>query len=313
VRGASIPGTPSIISPAGPDADAIAQLWWVMLALAGLVYVVTLALLGLALVTRRRSPGTPWWGARWLVLGFGVGMPVVVLAPLTVLTLTTMRETIPPAQDEAGLVVEVTGYQFWWEVRYPDAGLVTANEVHVPVGVPVEFRLASEDVIHSFWVPRLAGKLDMIPGRVNSYRFSATEPGVYEGICAEFCGIQHAKMHFVLVAHEQADYDTWLAEQLDAPAVPDDPLAEAGREVFLAAGCGACHTVQGTSEGQVGPDLTTFASRRTLAAGLLDNVPGNRAGWVLDPQSLKQGANMPPSSLTGPELQSLLAYLDTLE
>ena len=284
-----------------------------MLAAGTAVYVLTLALMVVA-VRRRRDPDHdgPWRGGRRLVAAFGVAMPLLVLLPLMFLTVGTGRAIDRQDRDESELLVEVTGYQFWWEVRYPDEGLISANEVHVPVGRPVEFRLLSQDVVHSFWVPQLAGKLDMIPGRVNSYVFTAAEPGVYEGICAEFCGIQHARMHFRLVAHEPADYDAWLAARRDGPEPVGDGLAAAGREVFLVAGCASCHAVEGTSEARVGPDLSDLASRETLAAGLLDNNEGNLAGWILDPQSLKQGAGMPPSNLTGPELQALLAYLGTL-
>ena len=309
----ALTASPAIISPSGPDAAAVARLWWVMLAAGTVVYLLTMALLVVALRRRRARPEQrPWAGGRRLITGFGVGMPLVVLVPLMLLTVLTGRATDAQDVDEAEVVVEVTGFQFWWEVRYPDEDIVTANEVHVPVGQPVEFRLLSEDVIHSFWVPELAGKLDMIPGRTNRYVFTADEPGVYEGICAEFCGTSHARMQFRLVAHPPADYDAWLADRREPPEPPEDELAQQGREVFRTAGCAACHAVRGTSDGQVGPDLTDLATRETLAAGLLDNDRGNLGGWIMDPQSLKEGAGMPPTDLTGPELQALLAYLETL-
>jgi cytochrome c oxidase subunit 2 len=310
---AGLLASPSIISPAGPNAEAVARLWWVMLGAGTVVYLVTMVLLVVALRRRReRSPDRTWPGGRRLIAVFGVAMPVVVLVPLMFLTVATGRAMDRQDDEQAELLVEVTGYQFWWEVRYPDQDIVSANEIHVPVGRPVEFRLLSEDVIHSFWVPRLAGKLDMIPGRTNRYVFTAGEAGVYEGICAEFCGIQHARMHFRLVAHEPDDYQAWLDDRAEQRPPPAEGLAAEGREVFLTAGCASCHAVRGTSDARVGPDLTDLASRETLAAGLLDNNEGNLAGWILDPQSLKKGAGMPPSNLSGPELQALLAYLDTL-
>ena len=303
---------PSTVDPAGPDAAAIAELWWWMfgVATAICVLVVVLMLLALRRAHRREAPTElPW--TRSFVLGLGVVMPIAILVPLSIGTMFVGRET--HRIDDAPLVVDVIGHQFWWEVRYPDLGVVTANEIHVPVGTEVEFRLATADVIHSFWVPRLGGKLDMIPGRVNSYSLRADEPGVYEGICAEFCGIQHARMHFVLVAEEQEEFDAWAQAQAE-PATEDlSEGALAGREVFRTSSCAQCHRVAGVSEAEIGPDLTHLASRRTLAAGLLENNRGHLAGWVMDPQGIKPGARMPGSSLNGVELAALLDYLEELE
>jgi cytochrome c oxidase subunit 2 len=305
--------TPSILDPAGPEADAVAVLWWWMLGAGLFVLVLVLVLLGLALLrgsTRKRAASPTW--TRKAVVVLGIGLPAVILIPLSVATILVGRE-LDAVEPPEPLVVEVVGHQFWWEVRYPGLDVVTANEVHIPVGVPVEFRLRSEDVVHAFWVPQLAGKLDMIPGRETSYQFSAGKPGVYEGECAEFCGIQHAKMRFVLVAEPAQEFQEWVVEQRRPPLGDLPPLAEKGREVFRTSSCAACHTVEGVSDGDVGPDLTHLATRRTLAAGILENNRGNLGGWILDPQSLKQGVRMPGTSLSGPELQALLAFLEELE
>ena len=305
---------PSTLDPAGPAADAVAALWWWMfgLATAVCVLVVVLLLLALRRSRRRDAPTTSPW-ARRFVLGFGIVMPVLILVPLGVATVLVGRGLNTAGDGEAPLVVEVTGHQFWWEVRYPDLDVVTANEIHMPVGRPVEFRLAAGDVIHSFWVPRLGGKLDMVPGRPNSYVLEAHEPGVFEGLCAEFCGIQHARMHFLVIAQEEADFDAWAASVQEPGRADLSPEAELGREVFAASSCAQCHRVEGVSDGQVGPDLTHLASRRTLAAGVLENNRGNLAGWVLDPQGIKPGVRMPGTDLTGEELSALLDYLEELE
>ncbi len=192
---------------------------------------------------------------------------------------------------------------------------MTANEIRIPVGVPVEFVLRSADVIHSFWVPSLAGKLDMIPGRVNRYTFSAERPGIYRGQCAEYCGAQHALMAFSVVAQERADFDTWYVAQARNAREPTTELAEEGRKLFHASGCGACHTVRGTSaQGQLGPDLTHVGGRLTIAAGILPNNPGTLAAWVASAQHLKPGNRMPSfATFSGPELRSLAAYLGSLQ
>jgi cytochrome c oxidase subunit 2 len=211
------------------------------------------------------------------------------------------------------VTVEVIGHQFWWEIRYPDSGVVTANEITIPAGEPVRLLLRSADVIHSFWVPQLHGKMDLVPGRENTFWVTADTPGRYRGICAEFCGIQHAKMHKLVVALDRPDFDAWLQDQQAEAAEPATEQARRGREVFLQSSCVECHAVRGhTPPNDVGPDLTHLASRFTLAAGILPNNRGALGGWLLDPQSQKRGARMPPTNLSGPDLQALLDYLEAL-
>jgi cytochrome c oxidase subunit 2 len=199
-------------------------------------------------------------------------------------------------------------------VVYPDQGIITANEIYIPVGEPVRIELTSEDVNHSFWVPELHGKLDMIPGRTNVFWLEAEQAGDFWGICAEFCGVQHANMLFLVIAQPADDFDTWLAAQQQAAVPPNDELTQFGHQIFIDASCDSCHAIAGTDAvGRLGPDLTHMASRRTLAAGILENNLGNLGGWIINPQHIKPGNLMPSSDLSGPELQALLAYLQSLE
>jgi cytochrome c oxidase subunit II len=255
---------------------------------------------------------------RWVLLG-GLVFPLVVLVPLLGLTLGTMRGLGGGlgANGDPGLVLEVIGHQYWWEVRYLDGdGRVlfeTANEIHLPVGRAVELRLEASDVIHSFWVPRLAGKLDMIPGRTNVLRLRADVAGEYRGQCAEYCGLQHARMSLLVVAQPEAEYAAWAAAQALPVAAPADALATFGRDVFLGHACRACHTIRGTPAiGELGPDLTHVASRQMLAALTVPNTRGHLGGWIANPQDLKPGSRMPSVPLEQAEFNALLHYLGTL-
>jgi cytochrome c oxidase subunit 2 len=304
--------------PQGPAAERIAELWWILLAVGGVVFVLVMALLLVALLRRSRGDDLPAaaldnpGGGRMVLLG-GVIMPVLVLTGVLALTINTLLALAAPAQADEN-VVEVIGHQFWWEVRYPGAEVVTANEIHIPAGAPVRVRLATHDVIHSFWVPELHGKLDMIPNQTNTFWLQADQPGIYKGLCAEFCGVQHAKMTFLVVAQPQAEYEAWLQQQQTPAAVPGEPLAQRGLEAFLGAGCAHCHAIRGTdATGNLGPDLTHLAARRTLAAGILPNEQENLANWIINPQHSKPGNLMPPTILTDDDLQALLAYMATLQ
>ena len=308
------PAPGSVLEPVGPEAAQIAGLTWFMLALGGLLWLATVVFLVLALRHRaHRAPRASDRGAKIFIAVWGVVVPVVVLPGVFAYSLVVGVDISRPAPPDA-LTIEVVGHQFWWEVHYPDADVVTANEIHVPVGRPVRLELTSEDVIHSLWIPPVAGKTDLLPGRVNLMDFQVDEPGTYLGECAEFCGIQHARMQFVLVAQTEDEFQESLLTMQRGTAEPDTALEEAGRDVFLAAGCGRCHRIEDVSEGAgFAPDLTHLASRETIAAGMLENTRGNLAGWILDPQGLKSGVRMPPNNLDGEELQALLAYLESLE
>jgi cytochrome c oxidase subunit 2 len=214
--------------------------------------------------------------------------------------------------------IEVTAHQWWWTVKYVNGPVSetfeTANEIHVPVGRPVVVQLHSDDVIHSLWVPSLAGKRDLIPGRTATLAFQADRPGLYRGQCAEFCGFQHAFMAFEVHAHAPAEYEAWRQQQLAPAPEPSEANAQRGKALFQSVSCALCHSVQGTlAQGRKAPDLTHFASRRTIAAGTLPNTPGNLASWIADPHKHKPGVNMPAHPLSGEDLAALVAYLGTLK
>lgn len=315
---------PNLLDAQGPGAAQISRLWWLMFWLGLAVLLLVMALIAYALFRRRfRQPPIlrdERHGERLIVYG-GIVLPVPILAIVLGYTIFSGNIVTQPGflrlHDPSSYVsIEVIGHQFWWEVRYPDHGVLTANEIHIPAGQPVHIQLTSSDVIHSFWVPQLHGKLDLIPGEVNSLWLEADEVGAYRGICAEFCGIQHAHMHFLVVAQPPDEFEAWLAHQQQPAAEPSDPLIRQGQQVFMGAACVYCHTVDGLNEvppaGTLGPDLTHIASRQTLAAGTLENNRGNLGSWIIDPQSIKPGNRMPPTRLNSDDFHALLAYLESL-
>jgi cytochrome c oxidase subunit II len=305
------------LDPQGPVAESMAGLWWLMLFLGGAVFLLVVVLLAVGLFRRRPPPGSASEGdddrsSRWLI-GGGIVLPVVVLVVVLGATVRAMRAMRTDASPGA-LVIEVVGHQWWWEVRYPDEGVTTANELHIPVGREVAVQLTSADVIHSFWVPRLAGKLDLLPDGVNTLVFQADEPGEHHSECAEFCGLQHAQMGLVVVAEPADRFESWVSAQQQPAAEPSDAATRAGAEVFLAGDCAQCHTVRGTSAGGTeGPDLTHFASRPTIGAGAVPNTPAQLARWVTDPHAVKNGVEMPTPDLSDEQLDAVLSYLETLE
>jgi cytochrome c oxidase subunit II len=247
-----------------------------------------------------------------------VGTVVILLVFLVYSVAIGNRISKLPGEDRGSITVEVIGHQWWWEVRYVDdqASLTftTANELRIPVGRPVILHLKSRDVIHSFWVPNLHGKMDLVPGRTNITWIQADEPGVFRGQCGEFCGLQHAKMAFMVVAEPVEEFEAWREAYRRPAPPPADAVALRGEEVFMQAQCSMCHTIRGTGAwGRVGPDLTRIGARRTIAAGTLSNTRGNMGGWVLDPQQIKPGNFMPPTTLDPDSLQALLVYLESLK
>jgi cytochrome c oxidase subunit 2 len=224
--------------------------------------------------------------------------------------------TMPPATK--AVPIKVVGHQYWWEVQYPDSiaqnTVITANEIHIPVGKPIVMELASRDVIHSIWVPSLAGKKDLLPGYTRSLWFRADTPGVYRGQCAEFCGLEHAKMGMLVIAETQEHFDAWIAAQRSAAAPPSDSIAQRGKHVFEGTTCVMCHAISGTTAGATtGPDLTHIASRHTIAAGTLPNTEANLYSWISDPQRIKPGTLMPATKLDSRDMQALVAYLRQLK
>jgi cytochrome c oxidase subunit 2 len=326
-------GQQSALDVRGPAAARIADLWWLMLGVAAAVYLVVAALLVVLLLRRRRGevapeasgvagvagePGVPGApdaaerrGAAWVVVG-GAVLPALILTAVFAVTLRTLSALgVPPGAD---LTIRVAGRQFWWEVTYPDGGaVVTANEIHIPTGRRVRLELTSPDVIHSLWVPNLQGKTDHIPGKTTVMWLQADRPGVSRGQCAEYCGIQHTHMALLVVAQPPAEFENWLAAQRRPAVAPTDSLGRQGRDVFIALGCAYCHAVRGErTVGLLGPDLTHFAGRRTIAAATLPNTRENLAAWVVDPQRVKPGSKMPATPLAPEQLNALLSYLESL-
>lgn len=304
-------GTHSIMSPHGPYAARTANLAWFMFALATLITAGVFVLLVIGLFRDGTAPGRSFDEHR-LIVGGGIILPAVVLLTLSVLTVWALRTD--PAAAAGDVHVTVIGHQYWWEVHYDDAHAVTANEIHIPVGREVRFTLRSDDVIHSFWLPSLGGKTDMIPGHVNHMTLRADQAGTYRGQCAEFCGIGHATMALEVVAQPIAAYRRWLADQVATARTPTGGRAELGRATFLNQSCAGCHTIRGTAAvGVRGPDLTHLASRRTLGALTVPNDAAHLRRWITDAPALKPGSRMPSIPLTDAQSAAIVAYLRELK
>lgn len=321
-------GIQSALAPQGPTAHVIAQISWVLFIGSALIFLLVTALAGYALLGRfdRRA----WIAQRGTIIGAGIVFPVIVLSALLIYTFAAAAKIVGGAEPTP-LKIEVIGEQWWWRVRYLNpAGepiAIAANEIHIPVGRPVELSLKSADVIHSFWVPNLAGKLDMIPGHVNVLRLRASEAGVFRGQCAEYCGGPHAKMALFVVAEPPEEFERWLAHQSRPAEDPATPFLARGKELFLAHACAVCHAIRGADaktapdhadrQGRaapIGPDLTHVGSRLTIGAGILPNTVGTLAGWIADSQQIKPGNRMPSfGTFTGEELRALAAYLESLK
>lgn len=297
----------SALHPAGEDAQDLANLFWFMAAGAVVIWCIVMGAAIYAVLGRRR-PRSDRFADRFILIG-GVAFPTIGLAALLIFGLAMLPDWAEA--DQPDLRVHVVAEQFWWRISYEteDGTRVdTANELHLPVGATAEFVLTSTDVIHSFWIPALGGKMDAIPGRTNLWRLTPTEAGIYRGVCAEFCGASHALMAFPVVVREAPAFAAWLEAQA-RPATPD------GAEAFVAAGCGGCHVVRGVTEaGSVGPDLTHFASRRTLGAGTLPVTAENVGDWLVAPTHIKPGARMPSfATLPDADRDAIVAFLMELE
>ncbi len=319
-------GPMAALDPAGPQSGHITRLWWVFLVVCvAVLVIVTLAVL-VGLARGHAHTRGPEGSAIIIDAGRERGAAVLVgvltivtagvLVVLLVASILTGRALSSPATPTP-LAIQLIGHQWWWEVIYPDVEpakqVTTANEIHVPTGRPITISLDSRDVIHSFWVPQLHGKRDLIPGHGIQISFQADRAGVYEGQCAEYCGMQHALMRLKVFAQPPAEFAAWLDGQRASAPEPTTDATRRGRDVFVTGSCALCHAVQGTdARGTNGPDLTHLASRTTLAAGAIPNSPGHLAGWIVDPQGLKPGTLMPANSLDPASLQALLAYLETL-
>jgi cytochrome c oxidase subunit 2 len=306
----------SALHPAGPLGHEIAGLFWLFTGIATVVYLIVIGFLVYSL-RRRRAAGVAADGAgpALKIIGVAVGLTAVILVVLAVNDFLANRRL--NAEQANPLRVRVTAHQWWWEIEYldsqPSLRVTTANQLVLPVGRPALLQMGSSDVIHSFWVPTLNGKKDLLPGYTTTLALIAARAGPYTGECAEFCGLQHAHMSIDIDARSPADFARWLDAQRTAAAEPADATARHGREVFLASSCRFCHAIQGTeANARLGPDLTHLASRPRIAAGARPNDAANLAAWILDPQGIKPGSRMPATKLSAADLSALVAYLGEL-
>jgi cytochrome c oxidase subunit II len=317
-----IDGVTNIFRPLAQPAQEIKETSFLVLVVCAVIFVVVAGLLAYALIRYRHRAGDEAseppqvYGSNQIELAWTV-MPVLIVFVLILVTSRTIADIQNRKPPPGTVQATVVGHQWWWEIRYPALGIVTANELHVPASDgreprPTFLKLQSADVAHSFWVPQLAGKTDLIPNRENLMWIEPTKPGTYPGNCAEYCGTQHARMLIRVVVHSPGDFDRWVKEQQQSASVAAN--ADEGRKAFFANSCVNCHTLRGTSaQGKFGPDLTHLMSRETLGAGAIPNTPDNLRLWVRDPQKFKVGCLMPNMQLTDKEVDQITAYLQTLK
>lgn len=315
-------GAQSAIDPAGPQAKIVSDLWWFFLAVCSVIFVLVAGALFIALFRKRNAalqdplPETQDRGAVRAVTAGTIATGVVLIVFLV--ASVSVGRAIQPEPGSTPVLVDVIGSQWWWAFRVhgetPSEMFETANELHIPVGRWIRLQLESRDVIHSFWVPNLHGKIDLIPGTSNVLWLQAEKPGVYRGQCAEFCGIQHAHMGLIVVAQPEDEWNRWVENQRLPAREPRTEAQLRGQRVFVTNPCVTCHTIRGTeAHGRVAPDLTHLASRGTIGAAILPNARGQLGGWILDPQHVKPGTRMPPIHLESDDLHDLLSYLESLE
>ncbi len=311
--------TPNLLDPQGPIALKESNLFWGILIIATLVFVIVFSVLVYSIIKFRARPDSPeptqTHGNTRIEIAWTIA-PSVVLVGVLIGTIATMFSIQQPSTPNT-ITVNAVGHQWWWEFQYPDQHFVTADEMWVPTGTVVHINLVSDNVIHSFWVPQLTGKTDVIPGHDNSMWLQADTAGWYRGECAEFCGTQHAHMDFLVHAVPAADYQTWVSQQQQVAATPTDALALAGQKYFSSAACIGCHAINGvTTTDQsklIGPNLTHFGGRQWIAGGVVSNTPANLAAWLRDPQAVKDGSDMPNLGLTQDQINELVAYLESLK
>jgi cytochrome c oxidase subunit 2 len=311
-------GVQSITGGDGVHAEQFNNLFTLFMIVCGIAYALVLAFLTGAIIRRRREPRDHERGLARTLTGW-VAFIVVGLSLLTIASYVTDRDaSAAAAGTDRRLQLAVTANQWWWDVEYEDPEptdqIRTANEIHLAVGVPTHIKLESNDVIHSFWIPNLAGKQDIIPGRTNDILILPTKAGVYRGQCAEYCGAQHAHMSLDVIVHPRAEFYAWRKRQLVPPPAPSSPLTLAGYNYVTTRECSVCHNINGTpASGKVAPDLTHLASRRSIAAGTFPMTRGHLYAWIADPQGPKPGNKMPYVGLETNELHAVVAYLETLK
>ena len=319
-------GIQSALNPAGPNAGSLARLWWLMFWVNAVVYVLVMIALVIAIRKGTRQKdlnpvlniSSKTETRRRNVVLSAVVVTTLVLFMFLIYSFSTGRSLTADIANKNGLSIEITGRQWWWEVRYNDVDasniFTTANEIHIPVGVPVLFTLRGGDVIHSFWVPNLAGKKDLIPGKISTQWLQADKPGVYRGQCAEYCGLQHARMAFWIVADTQEQFNAWRQNQTQTSIQPSTDSQRRGQQVFMSSTCVMCHAINGTTAASnIGPNLTHIGSRNTLAAATLSNTREHLARWIVDSQQFKPGNKMPQNNLGQDDLNALVDYLQSLK
>lgn len=309
----------NMLSPVGPVAQWIFQLWWVLIVVVVGVYLLTVGALAYAVTSRRSAaePAPEDRRSKGRNVAIATGVTALILTSLTFASYTT-GHAIADSHAMEGIPVSITGQQWWWEVYYPNPetrlSVITANEIHIPIGRKIKLDLRAVDVIHSFWVPNLAGKRDLIPSRVTMTWLQADKPGVYRGQCAEFCGYQHAHMGFLVVAHEPAGFQRWLENERKPAVESADTVAQRGKQVFLSQACMFCHSIRGIPAfGSTGPDLTHVGSRQSLGALTMRNDHASLVNWIRDSQHYKPGTRMPPIRVPDNDLNALATYLESLK
>lgn len=320
-------GPQNSLDSAGPQSGRIESLWWLFFWVTAAVYVIVMAVLAVTIFRRKKAdektapeilPDPVRENRVGKIIKGAVGISVIILFALMILSFRTGRAVTSLSHAPSPIEIQITGNQWWWDVEYrdpvPSMNIRTANELHLPVGRPVKLTLKSNDVIHSFWLPNMHGKMDLIPGYTSTFFFRPDEIGTYFGQCAEFCGYQHAKMRFAVTIESQEDYERWAAAQRTIPPPPTDSTAQRGQQIFLQSVCTQCHAVAGTTaSARVGPDLTHVASRHFIAAASMRNAHDNLKAWIKDPQGIKPGVRMPMNTFTEEDLNALVTYLENLK
>ena len=320
-------GSQNALDSAGVQSGRIESLWWIFFWITAVIYLIVMAVLAVAIFRRKKAdektaPETKpdavreQWTAN--IIKGAVGVSVIILFTLMILSFRTGTAINTLSAERSPIEIQITGNQWWWDVEYrdpiPSMNIRTANELHLPAGRPVKLTLQSLDVIHSFWLPNMHGKMDLIPGYKSTFFFRPDEIGTFFGQCAEFCGYQHAKMRLVVFVESQEDYEKWAAAQRAIPPPPTDPVQQRGQQIFLRSVCTQCHAVAGTTaNARVGPDLTHVSSRHFIAAASLRNVRDHLATWITDPQSIKPGVRMPMNNYTEEDLNALVTYIENLK
>jgi cytochrome c oxidase subunit 2 len=311
MNGGDIP----VFHPFSPETASISHIFILVLLVCGVILAIVIGMIGYGLIYFRHKPGSadpaPHFGNRKLEITWTVG-PILIIVCLFTLTVSGMRQSDPSANREPDLIV--IGHQWWWEVRYPQTGVVTANEIHIPVGKQWLVRLESADVIHDFWVPALARKIQLVPGLTNQIWLEANAPGTYDGECAEYCGAEHSWMRFLVIAESPLAFNVWQRGQENAAAIPAADSAQDGLKIFQTMSCINCHSIRGVSvAASAAPDLTHLAGRQILGGGVLPNTETNLFRWLKNPQAIKRGCFMPNLKLTDAQVGALTSYLETLQ